>query len=205
MPDPKTLFNGQKKKGGKFGRLKDREVVDREISAHDYPSLGLGDKEYVIVDIERSKAGLIFIWASVVSISILMMVFCQMMIWTVERFEAAFLMVMLGYILVFVAIALGTIESRIYRKNYMIVTNQRAFTQTQIGPLATKTQVIELENIEDVGVYRGGVLPMLFGYGEIRLSTERDESAYKITFAKNPDEQAAEIKRKINEIRPNPM
>lgn len=184
-------------------RLKGREVADQGISAHDYPSLGLGDDEYVIADVERSRVGLVFIWTVVVFVSMLMIVFCQMMIWTLDRMESTLLMVLLGYASVLIAITLGTIESNIYRKNYMIITNQRAFTQTQIGPFATKTQVIELENIEDVGVYRGGMLPTVFGYGEIRLSTERDEAAYDLTFVKNPDEQAVEIKKIINDIQPS--
>lgn len=200
MPKINDSQSDQSKPRGRGPKLKGREVIDQSISAHDYPSLGLSNDEYVIVDIERSKVGIAFIWATVIVISLLMIVFCQMMTWSLSHFETTFLMVLLGYVTVIVAMVLGTIESKIYNKNYMIVTNRRAFTQTQIGPFATKTQVIELENIEDVGVYRGGALPVFFNYGEIRLSTERDESAYKLTFVKDPDEQAVEIKRIINRI-----
>lgn len=180
--------------------LRGREVADQIISAHDYPSLGLEDDEYVIVDVERSKVGLAFVWAAVVVVSLLMIIFCHMMSLTMHNVTTALLIVLLGYFAVTIAIVFGTVASRIYQKNYMIITNQRAFTQKQIGPFATKAQVIELEHIEDVGVFRGGFLPMIFGYGEIRLSTERDESAYNLTFVKNPDEQVVEIRRIINTV-----
>lgn len=200
MAEARRPFGKKKKSKKRSIRLEDREVIDQSISAHDYPTLGLESDEYVIVNVERSRVGLAFIWGVVIAVSALMIVFCHRMALTTNHVESALMIVLFGYLAVIIAIVLGVIESRIYQKNYMIVTNQRAFTQTQIGPFGTKTQVIELEHIEDVGVFRGGVLPTMLGYGEIRLSTERDESAYKLTFVKDPDEQVKEIRKMVNII-----
>lgn len=179
-------------------QLKGREVIDQSISSHDYPHLGLGDNEYVIVDVERSKIGLVLIWSAVAFVSLLMIVFCQIMVWTLNNFETTFLMVLLGYITIIVAMILGVIESRIYNKNYMVVSNQRVFNQIQNGPFATRTKVIEIENIEDVAVRRSGLLSTLLNYGEIRLSTERDDLTYRLSFVKSPDTQIEEIKKAVN-------
>lgn len=191
---------GRRNKGDNRKSLSGRSRVDLSISAHDYPSLGLGDKEYVVIDLERSRIGLAFIWAIVIVMSFFIMLFCQTIIWSMNRLEINFLVVLLGYLAVFFAIILGLVESRIYKRNYMIITNQRVFTRTQIGPFATKTRVIELSNIEDIGVYRKGILPTIFSYGEIRLSTELDDLTYKITFVKNPDRQAVAIEKIVNAI-----
>lgn len=192
----------QKKSKGKLHKLTVREIADLSISAYDYPYLGLGKNEYVIINIERSRIGLVYIWSVVVGISLLLIAVCKMMINTNDSFEITILAVLLGYITVFITLIIGSAESRIYRRNYMIISSQRAFTQTQIGPFATKTQVIELENIEDVVVNKSGILPSFFHYGEIRLSTEVDDSSYNLTFVKDPEKQASEIKKIVNSIKP---
>ena len=135
-----------------------REKADQSISVHDYPSLGLGKDEYIVADVERSKIGLVFIWSVIVVLSLLAMFICQVMIWWADSFGEVVLMVLIGYVGVIITLIIGSAESRIYRRNYMIISNQRAFMQTQVGPFATKNQVIELQNIEDVTVYQKGIL-----------------------------------------------
>lgn len=197
-----NLNNGEagKEKNKALDVLTIRGMADQSISAHDYPSLGLEKDEYVVIDIERTRIGIVIIWVYIIVISFLAMIFCHTMLQMTDNLGTVVLIVALGYVAVITSVLFGLADIKVYQRNYMIVSNKRVFTRSQIGPFAAKTQVIELENIEDVGVSQSGIISSFLNCGEIRLSTELDESAYKLSYVSDPNKKAIEIKKVMNNI-----
>jgi uncharacterized membrane protein YdbT with pleckstrin-like domain len=54
------------------------------------------------------------------------------------------------------------------------------------GLLDRKSQVINLEAIEDISFSQSGLLQHIFNYGTVRMSTTGDESTYTFNFASFP-------------------
>ena len=177
------------------------EQADHDRSVHDYPHLDLDDDEYVVIDVERSKIGVVFIWVVVLLIFILV--------------PGAFFLAMnmsplpdhiktgLSLILVLFAIIIllsGVIARNIYRANYFIVSNKRVFAKVQHVPFVYRLQMVELEHVEDVSMARTSLLQIIFNYGSIRLSTVGDEHTYKFTFSADPESQIKIIQKVVQAV-----
>jgi hypothetical protein len=177
-----------------------RTVSDQNIKLelhHDksmavYKALNLDDDEYVVIDVQRSRAGLAFIWIVIVLLSGLFIGAAQTVRLTLPL-EADIAVVLTGYLAVFLTIIAGAIASSIYRNNKLIVSNQRVFSRIQNSPFDHRWQTIEIEHIEDVSYIQSGILPVMFNYGTLRLSTIGDEHTYIFSFVADPDSQYSVI------------
>lgn len=90
-------------------------------------------------------------------------------------------------------VVIAAIAIHVYRGNRLFVTNESIIQFIQTSLFSTKQQTISLGNIEDVSYEQSGVMPHIFNYGTIRLSTEGEETTYYFRYAAHPKDQAAKI------------
>jgi uncharacterized integral membrane protein len=168
------------------------------ISVKDYPRLDLEDDEYVVADTKRSVIGLVYIWAGVIVVAILFIIFAQFIFMSTASIEIKVLFGVCTYVGVLAAAAFGHLICWVYRNNFFITTNQRVVMRLQRTPFSRIVQSIELEHIEDVSYRREGFLQTVLDYGMIRASTVGDEHTYEFTFVGHPAEQIRPITRIVN-------
>jgi hypothetical protein len=174
------------------------EQADHARSIKDYPDLDLAEDEYVAIDVKRGRIGLVYIWLVVFGTAALFIGLSQTLIWQSSNVEWDLLLIIFGYLATFIAIGFGMVASVVYRKNYLIISNRRVFARIQNTIFAYREQVVELDHVEDVSVFQGGVLPLVFRYGTIRLSTVGDEHTYAFSFVNEPHEQIRIIRKLVD-------
>ena len=182
-------------------QLTPNEQADHDRSIRDYPQLDLDDDEYIVIDVERSKIGLVLIWLVVIATFSASFVMFFMVPDSMSASNS--MRVSMNLIGVFFALLVllgGVVASNIYRANYFILSNKRVFAKVQNAPFVYRTQTVELEHVEDVSVARNNVLQVMLDYGSIRLSTVGDEHTYGFTFSKDPESQAKVIKKVIQVV-----
>jgi hypothetical protein len=182
----------------KLLNLTPTEQADHARSVKDYPDLDLSEDEYVAIDVKRGRIGLVYIWAVVFLAAALFIGMSQLLIWQFDNLEESVLLIIFGYLGTFITIGFGMVASVVYRKNYLIISNRRVFSRVQSTIFAYREQMVELDHVEDISVYQGGILPLIFGYGTIRLSTIGDEHTYLFSFVNNPHEQIKVIKKLVD-------
>lgn len=177
--------------------------ADIELQAkHDesvemYPDLNLSASEYVVIDVERSIWGPIFIWLVV---CLAFATFILSTIMTSRIMGNSTGVATVGLSLTLVCIIGGVVANYVYNQSYFIVTNERVFARIQHSPFSQHSQNVELEHVEDCSYSQIGPVQSILGYGAIRLSTVGDEQTYRFTFVKNPEEQFRIVNKVIQAV-----
>ncbi len=178
-------------------QLSPRDQADHDRSVHDYPQIKFEPTEFVVVDVVRSIVGLVYIWlaalvvfAAIVGIAVLI---AQT---STANIQGSISIAV--FIAAFGSFVGGLIATYVFRSSYFIVTNQRVFARVQYAPFSYRSQAVEIEHVEDCSVRQGGILPTLFNYGTIRLSTVGDEHTYSFSFVKDPQTQMNIINRVVH-------
>jgi hypothetical protein len=159
-----------------------------------FPDLNLSEGEFVVSALDRHPIGLVVIWglagASIV-------VIFAALFYLVDNSDSAglgaFASGMSPAVLaipVFLIIALilifAFIATFIYNANRFFLTNESVIQHIQTGLFSKRQQTVSLANVEDASFTQDGIVPHLFDYGMIRLSTEGDETTYRFNFASRP-------------------
>ena len=74
----------------------------------------------------------------------------------------------------------------IYTNNRFFLTNESVIQEIQTGLFRRLEQTVTLSNIEDASFTKVGIAQQIFDYGDIRLSTEGDETTYRFEYVSNP-------------------
>jgi hypothetical protein len=183
-------------------KLTPAEQADHARSVHDYPDLDLSDDEYVVIDVERHGIAYFYIWFVAVSVAAIFMVgpyFIASLETSMFKINSGMLL-LAGFAAAALALLCGAIAQWVLKQNYLIVSNQRVFVRYQGTPFAHRTQVIEMENIEDISHSQHTILQMVFGYGTIRLSTVGEENTYMFPYARDPAAQMKVINRVVQDV-----
>lgn len=189
------------------------EPVKPEISAdvkakHDkaaqlYPMLNLSEGEYVISAVRRHPIGLL---APIAVTSVLVIVFLSILFYydriiaslglagSFPGVQAAFFPLVMLMIAVVVG---GLIAIYVYESNRFFLTNESVIQEIQVSLFSHYEQTVSLANIEDASFSQKGIFQNLLGYGDIRLSTEGDETTYRFQYVANPKEQIAKLNNAI--------
>ena len=183
----------------KKSSLSPAEQADHDRSVHDYPWLDLEDDEYVVIDVERTKVGRFFIWFCSIGIAVLLTAVSLTALLT-EIMVGGEIIAILCLFCALISFVIGVILNWIYGRNKLVVSNQRVFGFVQPILFSYRVQSLELEHVEDVSFDQSGILPMIFNYGSIRMSTVGDEHTYKLTFVDNPAEQIKLVKKVVNAV-----
>ncbi|MBQ3430411.1 PH domain-containing protein [Candidatus Saccharibacteria bacterium] len=165
-------------------------------SKQEFPFLPLEEGEYVELAIERSKLGLVLIWAGEI-IAILGAIFIALTVLASLNTNAYidvpgsampyFYMILVSLILVL--IVSGVIGTKVYQGNQMFITNKRVFQNSMSGLFTRSSNVIELSRIEDVSFKQNGIFDYIFKIGTIRMATVGDETTYTFPFVDTPTDE----------------
>lgn len=75
-----------------------------------------------------------------------------------------------------------TIAAIIYRQNRLIVTDINITQILQYGLFNRKVSQLNLINVEDVTSVQKGILPTLFGFGELKIETAGEQANFHFSY-----------------------
>ena len=168
-----------------------------------YPDLDLSANEYVIAAVHRHPIGLIAPLATgTLVIGLVLAIFFNYDAF-VETFAIRGILATAATIAlpvwVFVAvIALGMfISYYVYTRNRFFLTNESVIQEIQTSLFSRQEQTVSLGNIEDASFTQKGIMQQSFNYGDIRLSTEGDETTYRFSYVAHPKEHIARLNNAV--------
>lgn len=174
-----------------------------ERSLRLYPGLNLSEGEWVISAVRRHPIGLFLpLLAGVLLISAALSILANYD-QIIQAPSFAFITVgvesiMLPVIAFVVAVALGMfIAYYVYVNNKFFLTNESVIQEIQHSIFSHHEQTVSLGNIEDASYTRRGIIQHLLNYGDIRLSTEGEETTYRFSFVAAPKEHIAQLNNAV--------
>jgi ABC-type antimicrobial peptide transport system permease subunit len=191
-------------------QLSDSAKQKHEAAKKKYPFLNLSEGEYVIFSIKRHPIGLIYIWGAVASVILAVFAVVAVLassggltqvgssIGATIPITTLLIPAALISILTFV---FGFIAAYIYSANEFFLTNESVIQHIQTSLFNRKEQSISLANVEDASYSQDGILPHLFGYGLLRLSTQGDETTYRFNYASQPAKQIAVLNNAVESFK----
>jgi hypothetical protein len=174
-----------------------------ELSVRKYPRLNLSEGEYVISAVRRHPFGLIPIFAVVgsgmVGIALLLGMYTNYVDNAVDpsrlpSVNAISLIATLFGVLLAIG---GFIAVYIYTNNKFFLTNESVVQEIQDSLFHKHEQTVSLINIEDASYSQAGIIASLFNFGDIRLSTEGDETTYRFSYVANPKKHIATLNNAV--------
>ena len=163
-------------------------------SVQDYDFIQFLPGEYVAIDVERTSLGYLKNWL-LTALFALIMVFALIELGSADwitshiRQEAFLITVAVGLAVILISSAFALVATYIFRKNRLILTNERVFRREQLTPFSYNDQNIELSRIENCSFSQNGLIQQMFDYGSISLKTVGDETTYKFDYASDPKDQ----------------
>jgi len=168
-----------------------------------YPTLNLSPGEYVISAVHRHIIGIV----APLSLGTLLIGVALAVLINYDAFVVYFSISgmfaetanVVWPVLVFVAVvALSMFVSYyVYVRNRFFLTNESVIQEIQTSLFSRQEQTVSLENIEDASFSQEGIVPQILNYGDIRLSTEGDETTYRFTYVSNPKEHIARLNNAV--------
>lgn len=179
-----------------------------EESKRLYPFLNLSEGEFVMLRIRRHPIGLFI----PVSITTLVLVLLTVALVLAPDFYSSPAMTLvdlppittvIGGILLLMLFAglLGGIAIWVYLQNQFFLTNESVIQEIQHGLFSRHEQTVSLGSIEDASFKQYGILPNVFGYGLMRLSTEGEETTYRFNFVEDPKRQIAIVNNAVENFK----
>lgn len=172
-----------------------------ELSKERYPYLNLSEGEFVILDIKRHPIGMLLPMGA--TLLLLVTIFAFGSYYPAMYTSGGGLMpepsVMFMIILLVSAASVlgGALVLWVYLQNQFFMTNESVIQEKQQSLFARKEQTVSLGSIEDASFHQAGILPTIFNYGTIRLSTEGEDTTYIFHFVENPKKQVAILNNAI--------
>lgn len=159
--------------------------IRHERSVKDFPFLQLADDEYVEFAFKRAKICLFLIYGGLVAA--LIAVFIAFLIAILgqaglDNMGRNFVYIILAT-LVAAAVITGIFATMIYNGNRLFITNKRVIQKVMISPIASSTNMVDLQSVEDVSYSQKGLMEVMFHYGTFRLSTVGDETTYAFKYS----------------------
>jgi len=174
------------------------EVKQRhDESVKTYPDLNLSEAEYIVSAVRRHPIGM----AGTVIITVVLLAIIATALLNLAPILDAFnvspsssvmaTIVLSGILLAALCLIGAYIGIWIYTSNRFFLTNESVIQEIQTGLFAKREQTVSLANVEDASYRQRGILPLIFDYGMIRLSTQGDETTYRFNYVRNPKQQIA--------------
>jgi len=174
-----------------------------ERSVRLYPSLNLSEGEYVIRAVRRHPIGLIVpLAAGTLVIGVLLSLLFNYDLF-VERFAVAGVLASVTSVAIPILAIVGIvglgmfISYYVYVNNKFFLTNESVIQEIQVSLFARHEQTVSLGNIEDASYTQVGILQQILDYGDIRLSTEGDETTYRFSYVAHPKAHIATLNNAV--------
>lgn len=178
-----------------------QRLHDRSVRL--YPTLNLSEGEFVISAVRRHPIG-IFIPLALgtlliaLSLSLLFNYEAFVSVLSIQGALADVSAVAIPIWLLVAVIGLFMfIAWWVYVQNKFYLTNESVIQEIQTSLFARHEQTVSLANIEDASYNQRNILQQLFNYGDIRLSTEGDETTYHFTYVGNPKGHIARLNNAV--------
>lgn len=176
-----------------------------EASKRKYPDLNLSEGEFIISAVDRHPIGLIGIWVAVGAIImalialavILTSVSSSSQVDTSTTMPSMAILAIPIILISLLALLFGFIATIVYNANRFYLTNESVIQHIQTSLFSKREQTVSLSNVEDASFSQNGIMPHLFNYGLIRLSTEGDETTYRFSYASSPKQQIATLNNAV--------
>ncbi len=184
--------------------ISEKTKLRHERSKKLYPMLNLSDGEYVIRAVRRHPIGLVIpLAAGTLLIAIILSVLVNydqfvdsLAITSGPLME--FSTVVVPALALVGLIAFGMfIAYYVYVNNKFFLTNESVIQEIQHTLFSRREQTVSLSNIEDASFTQHGILQQVFNYGDIRLSTEGDETTYRFSYVAAPKEHIARLNNAV--------
>ncbi|NTW61461.1 PH domain-containing protein [Candidatus Saccharibacteria bacterium] len=181
--------------------------LKHDRSAKAYPELNLSEGEYVIADVARHPIGLIpplAIGTFVLSLAVIFLFNYQSIFKTiqfpVDKIDPLWINLPA---IVFIGLAiLGMyISYFVYMSNRFYLTNESVIQEIQNSLMSKSQQTLSLINVEDASYSQKGLIQGMFDFGTIRLSTEGDETTYRMTYVTNPRQTIATLNNAVEDFK----
>ncbi|MGH7218144.1 MAG: PH domain-containing protein [Candidatus Microsaccharimonas sp.] len=163
-----------------------------ERSRRLYPFLNLSKGEYVIAAVRRHPIGIILPLA----VGTLLIAAALSVLANYDIFSTTFqitgpletaesiavpILAFVGIVVLYMAVAYY-----VYTNNKFFLTNESVIQEIQTSLFSRQEQTVSLANIEDASFTQHGILQQILDYGDIRLSTEGDETTYRFSYVASP-------------------
>lgn len=182
-----------------------KKLHDRSMKL--YPSLNLSEGEYVISAVRRHPIGIILplaVGTLLIGLALSLLVnydlFATTFLLTGPLSEISFIMTP---ILVFVGVVVlaMAIAYYVYVNNKFFLTNESVIQEIQVSLFSRQEQTVSLGNIEDASFTQRGILQQILDYGDIRLSTEGDETTYRFSYVARPKDHIARLNNAVESFK----
>lgn len=195
---------------------RDHEIEPFEISdelkrRHDesnerFPDLNLSEAEFVIIKLTRHPIGLWIPVASTITIIGLLLVALIAYPMVAENSMTANAPSVLGISIIIMSLIImvgigGYVAVWVYLRNCFYLTNESVIQEIQLSLFSRHEQTVSLGSIEDASYKQNGIIQAMFNYGQIRLSTEGDETTYRFQYVENPKKQLALINNAVESFK----
>ena len=177
--------------------------IRHERSVKDFPFLKLEDNEYVEFAFKRARVWLNLILGSLsaglilILLAFLLVLMGQSM---VDEMGKNFLFIIL-FALLAAGLLIGAVALRIYRGNWLFITNMRAIQMSRTSLVSNSVNMIDLTSVEDASFRQDGLLQKIFKFGTLRLATVGEETTYTFPYSDiNPGDLEA-ISKLISEMK----
>lgn len=178
-----------------------KQLHDRSKRA--YPFLNLSEGEYVIRAVRRHPIGLFIpLGLGTLMIGILLSLLFNYDIF-VERLAITGVLentavVVVPILILAALIGLGMfVAYYVYVNNKFFLTNESVIQEVQISLFSRQEQTVSLASIEDASFTQHGILQQILDYGDIRLSTEGDETTYRFSYVASPKNHIAQLNNAV--------
>lgn len=174
-----------------------------EESLRYFPFLNLSAGEYVIVAVRRHPIGLVvplLLGTLLILAAFALLTFYPEVATSLSLAgPLADAQGMIVPILAFVAIVgfAMFVTYYVYVHNKFFLTNESVIQEIQNSLFSRLEQTVSLANIEDASFTQNGIIQQIFNYGDIRLSTEGDETTYRFSYVANPKDHIAQLNNAV--------
>lgn len=189
-----------------------QEVSPERLRLHErskrlYPMLNLSEGEYVVSALRRHPIGLFLPLAGgTLAIGLLLSLLFNYDLFVdalaITGPLASIATVAVPILALVVLIGLGMfISYYVYVNNKFFLTNESVIQELQISLFSRQEQTVSLGNIEDASYTQHGILQQVLDYGDIRLSTEGDETTYRFTYVSSPKNHIARLNNAVEDFK----
>ncbi len=187
----------------------EKPVVSAEVkkkhdqSAEDFPLLNLSEGEFVIAAVRRHPIGLIIpltvgtlLIAAALSLLSVYDVLVENLALQGPLSSAASMTVPVLIFCVIVGLGMFVVYY-VYVHNKFFLTNESVIQEIQLTLFSRLEQTVSLSNIEDASFTQHGILQQVLDYGDLRLSTEGDETTYRFSYVASPKTHIAQLNNAV--------
>lgn len=174
-----------------------------ERSLRFYPDLNLSAGEYVISAVRRHPIGIfgqLAVGTLVIGCALAVLfnyeAFAEKLSLTGVLADAGTVALPILFLVGVVALSMF-VSYYVYKNNRFYLTNESVIQNIQETLFSHKEQTVSLSNIEDASYTQSGILQQLFDYGDIRLSTEGDETTYRFSYVAHPKDHIARLNNAV--------